>query len=691
MNVYDTKNIRNIAILGHLGSGKTTLSEAILYMTKQIPSKGEVEKKNTVSDFYVEEQNRLSSVQTSIIPTVLKDVKLNFLDVPGSEEFIAELNNALQVVKGAVLVIDASKGVEVGCERAWNELRKRNIPTFIYVNKMDKENIKFESLLEDIKNKFGEKVIPFSWPIGKMDKFEGFVNLIENKARIFNGVECVDDIVWPEKKEIVDKYRVVITELVAGSSEDLLDKYLAGEELTIEEMLIGLRLGVMSGDLYPIIVGSATKNIGINTLLNMCSEFLPRPDDLKPYKGLNPKDNTEILRKTTNDEPFSAYVFKTTVDPFLGTINYIKVNSGVLSLNDEVLLPNGKVEKINQLFILRGKKQISIEKLMAGDIGCISKVGNIYTGDTICDKKNPIIYPKAEIPNPTIFVSINPKNRQDEDKISQSLQKLNVEDQSFEVKRNKETNQLLIGGQGMMHISYILERMKNMFKVDVDTGEQKIVYRETIKQKAEAEGRYIKQSGGSGQYGVVQIEFEPTDKDFEFAERIFGGSVPKNFHPAVEKGLIEAFESGPLAGFPVIGVKATLYDGKYHDVDSSEQSFKMAAVMAFRKACEENKFKSTILEPIMKIKVTVKDQYLGDIMGDITKRRGRVLGMEAISNGYQIIEAEVPEAEITMYTIDLKAMTQGSGYFTREFLKYEEVPQHLIPKIIQENKKEERK
>lgn len=690
MKEYNTNNIRNIAILGHLGSGKTTLSESLLYMSKTIEKKGEVEKKNTVSDFYPEEQSRLSSVSTSVIPIEWKDTKLNYLDIPGSEEFIAELNNALEVCKGAILVIDASKGIEVGTERAWNELRKKNIPTFIYLNKMDKENIKFENVLNDLRTKFSKKIIPFSYPLGKNENFDGFVNVVLNKARIFDGEKCNDQEVWPDKQEIINNLRNELLEVVAGTSEDLLDKFIGGEELTLEEVNNGLKTGVINGDIFPILVGSALKNIGIETLMTMSIDYLPKPNDLKPIKGLD-ENNKEILRKTLDEEPFSAYVFKTTVDPFLGIINYIKINSGVLTLGLEVLnTKEGKIEKINNLFIPRGKQQLSINKVYAGDICCISKLNSVKTGDTLSDKKNIITYKSAYIPSPTIYVAIVPRKKEDEDKISQALQKLGLEDQSFEIKRNKETYQLLIGGQGMMHIGYILERMKNMFKVDVETADPKIVYRETIKKKAAAEGKYIKQSGGAGQYGIVQIEYEPSDKPFEFAERIFGGSVPKNFHPAVEKGLVEALESGPLAGFPVINIKCTLYDGKYHEVDSSEQSFKMAAVMSFRKASEENKFQAIILEPIYKICVTIKEDYVGDIMGDITKRRGRVLGMSANGN-YQTIEAEVPESEIIKYTIDLKAMTQGSGYFTREFLRYDEVPANLVPKIVQENKREERK
>lgn len=684
---YLADKIRNVCILGHLGSGKTTLGESLLFTTKAIDKKGEVERKNTVSDYLVEEQNRTSSTNGSILPVYYKDHKLNFIDLPGSEEFVNDMLHTLEVVKGAILVVDASKGVEVGTERYFRELRKRRIPTIIFVNKMDKENVKFDQLLESIREKLSKQVAPFCYPIGKKEDFEGFVNVVDMKARLYNGVECVDAEIYEEKLPRVEELHGLIMESVAESSEELLDKYLSGETLTTEEVHQGLRTGVLDGSITPLIVGCSTKNIGVHTLLDMLIEYLPKPSDLKDMVGVDQAEDP-ISRKTVDEEPFSAYVFKTNFDLFLGTISYFKVFSGTIEANSEVYIPNlGRTENIGNLYVQCGKTQKPVQKLHAGDIGVVNKVNDLLTGYTLCDKRNVIKYPNALVPNPTMYFAISPKNKNDEDKISGALQKLNLEDQSFGVQRNKETNQLLIGGQGKTHIDYILEKLKNMFKVDVDILEQKICYRETIKAKAPAEGRYIKQTGGGGQYGVVQIEFEPCDEKFVFAERVFGGAVPKNFFPAVEKGLNEALEVGPLAGFPVINVKATLFDGKYHAVDSSELSFKMAAIMAFRKACEENNIKCTILEPVIKLSITVKDEYVGDVMGDMTKRRGRVTGMNPIDGGLQEIQAEAPEAEITKYTIDLKAMTQGSGYFSREFLRYDEVPSHIIPKIIEQYKK----
>ncbi|MFH5881668.1 elongation factor G [Liberiplasma polymorphum] len=690
MKQYETEKIRNIAILGHLGCGKTSLSESILLATGAIEKKGEVEKKSTVSDYLPEEHARLTSLSMSLIPVEWKDYKFNFIDTPGSEEFMGEINQALSIVKGAVLVIDGSKGIEVGTERLWIELTKRHIPTLIYINKLDKENIKFEELMTKIRDRFGKQVVPFAWPIGEGETFNGYVNLVDDQAKISNGTMCVDAPMPDDLSDKASELREQIMESVAETSEELLEKYFSGEALTKEEIHSGLRKGVLDGELKPILVGSATNTLGVRTMLDMLVYFLPAPNELNPMKGKDLSSDQVVERKTIDSEPFSAYVFKTTVDPFIGAVNLFKVVSGTLSVGKEVMITNTKkTEKINQLFSLRGKQQISVDALSAGDIGAVAKLDNIYTGCTLADPKKPIIFEPAEVPSPTIYVAIHPKNKQDEDKISSALQRLNFEDPTFEVRRNKETAQLLIGGQGMTHIGYIVEKMKNMFKVEVDTSDQKIVYRETIKQKTQAQGRHKKQSGGSGQFGDVHIRFEPlnpNEHDFEFTEEVFGGAVPKNYFPAVEKGLIDILEKGPLAGFPVIGLRATLYDGSYHAVDSNEISFKLAAGLAFKEACKTAK--PTILEPIMNVKIMVKDEYVGDVMGDINKRRGRVLGMEPIEGGMQVISADIPEAEIVKYTIDLKAMTQGSGSFTRDFARYDEVPSHLIDKIIEEHKKE---
>jgi len=688
MREYLAQNVKNVIILGHLGSGKTSLTESLIYSAGGIDKKGEVEKKTTVSDFTAEEQSRLSSTSTAVIPVEFKNLKINILDAPGADEFIGDISHALRAASGAILVLDATKGVEVGAEKMWREIRNHKLPAIIFVNKMDKENVKFDQVLELIKTKLGKQAVPFCLPIGKKEEFSGFADIIELKARIYDGEACVDGDIYPDKMDRIKALRQDLVEAVAGADETLLEKYFNGEELTMEEIKKGLSLSICSGEAVPVMVGSATRNIGPLTLLHMIREYFPSTADCGAASGLKPDKETKTVRKCSDDEPFSAFIFKTTIDPFVGTINLVQVKSGTLKKDQEVYVSNsGEVERIGQLFIPFGKNSFPIETVHAGDICAIAKMSKVYTDTTISDKKSPIIYPIMVTPSPTMYVAIRPRNKADEDKLSNALNKLTIEDNTFEIKRNKETNQLLIGGQGIIHIGFIIDRMRNMFKVDVEMLDQEIVYRETIKAIASAEGRYVKQSGGSGYYGVVVMRFEPIhDKDYEFTEEVFGGAVPRNYFPAVDKGLQETLEHGPLAGFPVIGVKGILTDGKYHAVDSNELAFKMAASIAFKEAIKTAK--PTILEPIHKIVVKIKDEYLGDVLGDVNKRRGRVLGMEPSDDGYQQVVAEVPEAEITKYTIDLKAMTQGSGTFTREFIRYEEVPGNLVAKIIEDHKKQ---
>lgn len=683
MKVYDTNAIRNVAILGHMSSGKTTLGESVLFVSKAIDKKGEVEKKNTVGDYTPEEHNRLTTLTASLLPLEWKDTKINFMDTPGSEEFIGELENILTVSDGAVLVVDATKGVEVGTERVWLELRKRNLPTIIAVNKMDKENIKYDEMIATINDKLSKRAVEITLPFGTQDQFTGMVEVLRQSAHQGLGR---DEVSIPANLsgKAEELYNSLL-ESVAETSEEMLEKYFSGEELTAEEIASGIRSAMMSGDLFPIITVSSTTDIGIATLLDAVVEYLPNPAQIGAKTGINPKTNEEISREADVNQPLSGLIFKTIIDPFLGSLSFFRLYSGSLKVGQEVYIPETDATvKLPQLLCMRGKQQIPVDAVHAGDIAVVAKVSEFMNSMTFSDKREPIVYPKIEHPAPIIYVAITPLKKQDEDKLSSSLQKLKLEDDSFEIKRNPETAQLLIGGQGITHIGYIIERMKNMFKVDVETSDQKIVYRETIRNKGEAQGRHKKQTGGAGQFGDVWIRFEPCEEDFIFEEVIVGGAVPKNYFPAVEKGLIETLEKGPLAGFPVIGVKATLYDGSYHPVDSNEISFKLAAALAFKNALPQ--LRPTILEPIMQINVYVKGDYVGDVMGDITKRRGRVLGMEQ-KDGYQEVIAEVPEAEITKYAVDLKAMTQASGFFTRKFLRYEQVPEHLIPKIIEEYKK----
>lgn len=677
--MYNTNVIRNIAVLGHQGSGKTTLVESLLASTGTISAKGLVEKGNTVSDYLPYEAEKGCSFNTAVCPVFYNNYKFNFIDVPGSEELSTEVDNILSVVKGAILVIDASKGVEVGTQNCFRNLKERHIPCIIFINKMDKENVKIDNLVEDIKSKLGKFATLFAYPTGHEENFDGFCNVVDLKARKFNGTTCVDDVIYDDKKVKLMELHNEIIELVAQTSEELLEKFFEGEDLTKTEIHAALRKSVLDGEIAPILVGSATKNIGVHTLLDMMIDYLPNPMDLKPMVGSDEAGNP-VEVSTNDDEPFSAYVFKTIVDPFLGSINLFKIFSGTIAPGKEILV-NGQVEKVKDLYYFSGKKQVSVERLHAGDIGAVTKIPSIATGMTICDPKRPVTFNVYEVPNPTQYVGIVAASKNDEDKLSGVLQKIMQEDPTVKLQRNVETSQLLLGGRGMHHIDFVLDKIKRVYKLNLNTEKQKIVYRETIKAVAEATGSYKKQSGGAGFFGVVVMKFEPTEQDSYFTEEVFGGSVPKNYFPAVEKGFFEALEKGPLAGYPVINVHATLLDGKYHDVDSNELSFRMAAILAFKDAYQ--KCRPVLLEPIMKVKIVVAAQYLGDVISDVSTRRGRIAGMDG-NDSLQVVEAFIPEAEIIDYSMSLSSLTQGNGVFTREFYGYEEVPAHLVDKIIKE-------
>ena len=673
-----SEKIRNIAILGHLQSGKTTLVESLYSITTGAP-KGSVEKGTTISDYTTEEKAKMASIKSAIVPIIYKDYKMNLIDVPGSDDFIGEAIAAVNVVKGAVIVIDATSGIEVQTVKHWNMLKKRNIPTIIYVNKMDKEDIHFDNLMDSIRSKFGTTCIPFCYPMGHKDEFDGFVNCVTLTARKYNGKDCEDAEIYAEKKAKTFELHNTMIEAVAQTSEELLDKFFNGEALTKEEIQAGLRKGVLDGDLTPVLVGSATKNIGLHTMLDMFIDYLPNPSDLAPIVGTD-ANGKQIERKTTDDEPFSAFVFKTIVDPYSGVSSIFKIFSGKIKQGQEIFIANlGKSLSISQLYTITGGKMSAVQELHAGDIGCITKVEGLETSMTICDPKNVITYPKIDIPTAVYYKGLVPKTKQDEDKLSMVLAKIMLEDKSVEIKRNVETNQQLIGTLSLGHLNYILDKMKNSYKLEINTEDVQIVYRETIKARATGNGRYVKQSGGSGFFGVVQMDFEP-DKENNFTEEVFGGAVPKNYFPAVEKGFFEACEKGLLAGFPVIGVHAILKDGKYHPVDSNELAFKMAAILAFKDAYMN--CKPTILEPIIKIVVTVSSDVVGDILSDLNQRRAKIIGMDINSVGNQKITALVPESEIIEYVNDLKSITQGAGFFNREFNSYEEAPQYIQEKLI---------
>lgn len=672
------KNIRNIVILGHLQSGKTTLAET-LYAAATGNQKGSVDAGTSISDYTPEEKSRKSSVHSAILPLEYKGTKINLIDCPGSDDFITDTISAISVVKGAVLLLDASKGVEVGTVKHWNFLRKKNIPTIIYVNKMDKPDVHFDKLMDDIRTKLGKNAIPFCYPMGHNDGFDGFVNCVTLTARKYNGKECEDAEIYPDKRAAVLELHNQMVEAVAETSEELMEKFFMGEQLTREEIQDGLRKSVLASDLIPVLVGSAIKGIGIHTLLDMMIDYLPNPQDLNPIEGVDMNGNP-VERKTLDDEPFSAFVFKTMVDPYFGTANVFKVNSGKIKVGDTVHV--SKLDKdiqVSQLNVVTGAKMASVSELTAGDIGCIVKADGVENSMTLSAPSSKIAYPEIEYPTAVYYKALLTSSKSDEEKLGNVLAKICLEDKSIEVKRNPETNQLLIGTLGISHLSYLLERMKNTYKLNLTTEDSKIVYRETIRASATGNGRYIKQSGGSGFYGVVEMEFKPAPEN-TFTEEVFGGAVPKNYFPAVEKGFFEACEKGLLAGFPVIGVHAILKDGKYHPVDSNELAFKMAAILAFKDAYMN--CKPVILEPIIKIIVTVEADMVGDIISDLNQRRAKVTGMDVNSRGNQKITALVPESEIQEYTNDLKSLTQGSGFFVREFSNYEPMPQVLQDKLL---------
>ncbi|HSH35933.1 elongation factor G [Schnuerera sp.] len=685
MKVYQTDEIRNLSLIGHSGSGKTTLTEAILFFTGVTKRQGKVEDGNTISDFDKEEISRKVSIGTAVVPVEWNDIKYNFLDTPGYFDFVGEMYGALKASEGAVLLVDASSGIEVGTEKSWKYTEKHNIPRIIFLNKMDKENVNFEKVLNNIQAQFGDKVVPFTLPIGEAESFKGLVNVIDESAYEYEGKEAKQADIPTEIQGEIENIKELLMEKVAETDEELMEKYFEGEEFTIEEIRKGLKLAIANGDLVPLIVGSAEKSIGTDILLNLAKNYIPNPAEVGTNIGY--KDEDKIERKVDIEEPFSAIVFKTIVDPFVGKLSLFKVLSGKMTKDHDIYnVSKDKTEKLGGLFVLRGKNQIEVSEIVAGDIGATSKLQSTQTGDSICDKSNPTLYDGIEYPQPTLFLAVEPKAKGDEEKIGTSLHRLTEEDPTFVVERNSETKQLLIGGQGNMQLTVIIDKLKNTFGVEVNLINPKVAYRETIKGTSSVQGKHKKQSGGAGQYGDVHIRFEPADEDFIFEEEVFGGAVPRNYFPAVEKGLRESLEEGVLAGYPVVNLKATLFDGSYHPVDSNEMAFKIAASLAFKKGIEEAS--PILLEPIMKVEVLIPEDYMGDVMGDMNKRRGRILGMEPQTDGSQLVIAEAPQAELFEYAIDLRSMTQARGSFTMEFIRYEEVPSNIAEKIIEEAKAE---
>lgn len=668
MKTYNTDQIRNVALLGHSNCGKTSLMEALLFSTNVINRMGKVEDGNTVSDFDKEEKDRQVSISTSIIPVEYDNTKINFLDTPGYFDFVGEVYGALRVASSAVIVVDASSGVEVGTEKAWKYAEQKNLPRVILVNKMDKENIKFDELLESLRETFGKKVVPFAIPLGKGDNHDGYMDILERQCYINS--KPVDTL--PDTAEKAEKFRAILMESVAETDEEMLEKFFEGEEFTDEEINSGLKKAVLSGELVPVVLGAATKGLGPNLLMKVIKEYMPTEQDAENVKP-------------DSSAPLSAFVFKTIVDPFVGKITLFKVMSGTMKKDTDIYnAKSQETERIGSVFFLRGKDQVEASEIKAGDIGATSKLQYFNTGDTISLKTNPVEYDGIDFPKPCYFMAVSAKTKDNDEKVGLGLHKLNEEDPTFTIERNAETKEQVIGGQGNIQLEVIASKLRNNFKVEVNLTPPKVAYRETIKGRSDVQGKHKKQSGGAGQYGDVHIRFEPSVEEFVFSEEIFGGSVPRNFIPAVEKGLRDCLDKGVLAGCKVVGVKATLYDGSYHDVDSNEMAFKIAASLAFKKGMMEAK--PILLEPIAKVEISIPDEYLGDIMGDMNKRRGRILGMEQQADGSQLVMAEAPMAEMYTYAIELKSMTQARGSFTMEFLRYDEMPSNMSEKVITDYK-----
>lgn len=643
MKGYTSETIRNVALLGHGGCGKTTFLESALYETGVIKKLGKVEDGNTVSDYDKMEVEKGYSINTSVVPIEWKGSKINFIDTPGYFDFIGEVNAALRAAEAAVIMVDAGSGIQVGTEAAWNACERYSMPRFISITKRDKDEFDFYKTFDELKAKFGNKLVPLSWPLSA---------------------------------EIDDELK----EAIAESDEELMEKYFDGEEFTDEEIKKGMVKGISEGNIVPVCSSAFQLGHGVEGLLDLLLEYVPTPLQHGPYRGFNDK-NEPVERISVTDAPMSAFVFKTIVDPFVGKISVMKVITGKINSGTEVYNERiGKTEKLGKLFFLRGKEQLELNYAEAGDIVAVAKLQNTKSGDTLCDKSDVIRYLPLDFPSPTFYIAIEALDKNDDEKMGVGLARLREEDPSFVVERNNETHQTLLGGQGDIQLGIILAKLKDRFGVSVKTVLQKIAYRETIKGNSDVQGKHKKQSGGAGQYGDVHIRFSPSDKEFEFSEELFGGSIPKNYVPAVEKGLIESLERGPLAGCKVVNIKAVLYDGSYHDVDSNEVSFKIAASLAFKKGIVEAN--PCLLEPIMHVEITVPDEYMGDVIGDMNKRRGKILGMEPLPNGGQKVVAEAPQAELFDYALGLRSMTQGRGVFEMKFVRYEELPKHLAEKII---------
>ena len=685
MNVFTTDKIRNVVLLGHGGCGKTSLAEAMAYLAGLTNRMGTVADGNTISDYDKEETKRLFSIHTSLIPIPWGDVKINILDTPGYFDFIGEVEEAVSAADAAIIVVSGKAGIETGTKRAWDLCEKYKLPRMIFVTDMDIDNASYRQVVEDLQELYGKKIAPFHLPIRENTQFVGYVNVVQQKAKRWNDKGGVDKFEVPDySMENLGICREALLEAVAETSEEFMDRYFNGDEFSEDEIRQALRVHVIDGTIVPVLMGSNTLARGMYTLMADIVKYFPSPEK-RECAGINTKTNEVYQADYDFAKPKSAYIFKTIVDPYIGKYSLIKVNSGVLKTDD--LLYNYHRdcdEKIGRLYVLRGNKAEEVSELHAGDIGALAKLAKSLTTDTLSTRNNPVAYLRTNISKPYVSMRYKAKNKGDEDKISQALQKLLAEDLTLRNINDAENHQTILYGMGDQHLEIVASMLLEKYKVAIELMRPKVAFRETIRKKSDVEYKYKKHSGGHGQYGHVKMTFEPSgdlDRPYVFEQCVVGGAVPKNFFPAVEKGIAEAVKSGPLAAYPVIGVKATLYDGSYHPVDSSEMAYKVAAAQAFKKGFMEAS--PVLLEPIATLTVIVPEEYTGDIMGDLNKRRGRVMNMNA-ENGYQEITADIPYLELYGYNTQLRSITSGSGTFSYEFARYEQAPEDVAAKQIEE-------
>ena len=691
MKVYRTDEIRNVVLLGHGGSGKTSLAEAMAYVSGATSRMGKIADGNTISDFDKEEQKREFSISTSLVPIEWEKAKINILDTPGYFDFVGEVEEAVSAADAAVIVVSGKAGVEVGTEKAWELCDKYKLPRMVYVTEMDVDDASFRQVVQDLTERYGKVIAPHFQPIRENEKLVGYVNVIKNAARRYTGVGQREECEIPEYcKPNLEIYRDKLLEAVAETSEAFMERYFEGDEFSVEEIRSAMRTEVMDGDIVPVAMGSNIQAQGVANLLSDIVRFFPSPDS-RSCAGINRKTNEIFEGNYDFAKVKSAYVFKTMVDPFIGKYSFVKVCSGVLKGDD--ILYNGDSDaeaKLGKIYTMVGNKPTEVSELFAGDIGAIAKLANTKTGDTLSTKNTPVMYGKTEYSKPYTYMKYVCNNKGDEDKVSQALQKMMAEDVTLKTVNDSENRQTLLYGMGDQHLEITASKLAARYKCEIRLETPKVAFRETIKKKSDVDSKYKKQSGGHGQYGHVKMRFEASgdlETPYVFEEEVVGGAVPKNYFPAVEKGLQEAVVKGPLAGYPVVGVKAVLYDGSYHPVDSSEMAFKTATVQAFNKGFMEAS--PVLLEPIASLTVTVPDDYTGDVMGDLNKRRGRVLGMNPVSGGKQEIVADIPMTGLFGYCTVLRSMTGGRGVYSYEFARYEQAPSDVQEAEIAKRAKEE--